>query len=265
MKFKQVIVVTKLSPKALRPQTKHIHRQTLRNVLRYLKTLPLSLRVFDRSRIQKPLRADLILTVGGDGTALAASHFAGQTPIFGINSAPQTSLGFFCLANPANFRRFLKQILNGKRKPLSIPRLETRLNGRRLKPYGLNELLFASRLQGETARYLLQIGNHKEEQKSSGVWVATGAGSTGAIHSAGGKKGSPFSKKLQYLVREPCRFPRNHFQLLRGFPNASQTIKITSQMRAGMVFIDGGKWHYKVPKGGVISVRGGMSPLKIFL
>lgn len=265
MSFKQVIVVTKLSPKALRLQTKHIHRQTLREVIRVLKTLPLSFRVLDRNRIQKPLRADLILTVGGDGTALAASHFAGQTPIFGINSAPQTSLGFFCLAGPGNFRRFLKQILNGKRKPLSIPRLEARLNGKKLKPYGLNELLFASRLQGETARYLLEVGSKKEEQKSSGIWIATGAGSTGAIHSAGGKRGDPFSKKLQYLVREPCRFPKNHFQLRRGFLNARKKIKIISQMREGMIFIDGGKWHYKVPKGGVISARGGAAPLKIFL
>ena len=265
MPFKQVIVVTKLNRKDLRPQSKQFHRETLKNVLRFLQSSAVKYRVANRNDLQKPLHADLIITVGGDGTLLAASHYAKNSPLFGINSAPQTSTGFFCLAGPKNFRRILKEILAGKRKPSLVPRLEVRLNRRKLKPYGLNDLLFASRLQGETARYTLCVGKKKEEQKSSGVWVATGAGSTGAIYSAGGKKTSPYSKNLQYVVREPCRFPKNNHRLLKGFIKTGETIKIISEMQQGMVFIDGGKWHYHVPKKSVITVRGGVSLQPIFL
>ena len=42
---------------------------------------------------------DLVVTVGGDGTLLAASHLLGpETPVLGVNSAPEHSVGFFCAA-----------------------------------------------------------------------------------------------------------------------------------------------------------------------
>lgn len=268
--MKQVVVITKLKRKDIRAKTRHIHHQTLASVLKFLDSLSIKYRVMDRSLLTRAIQVDLILTVGGDGTALAASHFAGHSPLFCINSAPATSTGFFCRAKPDTFRRELKQILTGRRHPVQIPRLAVYLNGRKLKPYGLNDVLVASKLQGETTRYRIQIGGRKgrcskEEHKSSGVWIATGAGSTAAIHSAGGKKDSPFSKRLQYKVREPCRFPKNHYGLLGGFVKTGETIKIVSEIRQGMVFIDGAKWRYPIPKHGILTVRGGVAPVNIYL
>ncbi|MBI4125171.1 MAG: NAD(+)/NADH kinase [Deltaproteobacteria bacterium] len=263
--MKQVIVVTKLKHKDLRKATRHIHNQTLQAVKEFLNGLRIRYRVVDRSRLQCPLKTDLIVTVGGDGTALAASHFAGSSPLFCINSAPSTSTGFFCRASSRNFRPRLQKILEGKISPQKLPRLAVYLQGRKLGPYGLNEVLFASKLQGETARYTLRVGRHGEYHKSSGVWVATGAGSTAAIHSAGGKQDSPRSGRLQYKVREPCRFPKSRYRLLSGFVQARGAIKIISGMDQGMVFIDGGKWRYPVPHQAVLTVRGNVAPLKIFL
>ena len=40
--------------------------------------------------------ASLVVTVGGDGTLLAASHHVGRAPILGVNSSPGSSVGFFC-------------------------------------------------------------------------------------------------------------------------------------------------------------------------
>lgn len=260
--MKQVIVVTKL--KDLREGTGPIHRQTLKAVIKFLDGLQVKYRLLERSRLTKTLKADLIVSVGGDGTALAASHFAGQTPLFCINSAPPTSTGFFCRATLKNFQGRLKKILNGKRRPTKLPRLAVTLRGRRLRPYALNEVLFASKLQGETARYMLQIGRRREDQKSSGVWVATGAGSTAAIHSAGGKKDSPLSRRLQYKVREPCRFPKSHYRLLGGFVPPGQKIIIHSKISQGMVFIDGAKWRYPVRRKTVLTVQGNAAALKIF-
>lgn len=265
MSRKQVAIVTKLRDFDLRPKTASVHRETLRKVGHFLKASGVQVRLYDRNRLCRPITADLILAIGGDGTAIATSHFADRTPLLGINSAPQTSIGFFCRANPSNFSRLLTSILQGRLKPKKVPRLEVTLNGKKFPYPGLNEVLLASELQGDTARYLLRIGHQEEEQKSSGVWVATGAGSTAVIRSAGGKKDSPFSKRLQYRVREPFCYPRHHYKLLHGFLKPGQTITLISQMHHGMIFMDGAKLHRRVPRHAKITVRGGMNPLTIFL
>ncbi|MDO8526943.1 MAG: NAD(+)/NADH kinase [Deltaproteobacteria bacterium] len=265
MKVKQVVVITKLHPNDLRPTTRHIHHQTLRAVIRLLKKMGIKHRVVNRNHLKKIIRADLIITVGGDGTTLAASHYTKGSPIFAINSAPLTSTGFFCLAKPHNFEKYLKAILEGKRKPIRVPRMKVKINSRTLPFLALNEVLFASRLQGDTARYQLHIGSKSEEQKSSGIWIATGAGSTGAILSAGGKKDVPSSKQVQYLVREPFSFPKIHYRLLQGFLKPNQKLTLTTEMHRGMIFIDGSKLNYHIAKGSRITVQGGVQPLKIFL
>lgn len=260
-----MVVVTKLKWADLRPASKQIHRETLKKVLNFLKGMPLSYKVIDRSHLKRKIKADLILAVGGDGTVLAASHFTKDAPILGINSAPKTSIGFFCKATPRNFPKILRKILSGKIRPKSVARLEVRVNGKKFPYPGLNDLLLASRLQGDTARYRLRIGKLEEEQKSSGIWIATGAGSTAVIRSAGGKKDSPFTKRLQYLVREPFGYPKRHYQLLHGFLKPQESLTLISEMHQGMIFIDGAKLHLRVPPKARIVVRGGIKPLNIFL
>ncbi len=264
MSIKQVAVVTKFHTRDLRQTSRHTHRDTLKKVLKTLDTLHIAHTRIDRVQFKKIIDADLVITVGGDGTVLAASHFVKKTPIFGINSAPQTSTGYLCVAQPKNFEHLLKQIVQGQRKPLSIPRLEVSVDGQKIPYLGLNDLLFACRLQGETARYFLQVGRNKEFQKSSGVWIATGAGSTAAIFSAGGKPFSMASKKLEYWVREPFQY-KNRYHLVRGFVKPGTSITLLPDMHQAMIFIDGGKIHYHVPKNARITVRGGIKPLALFL
>ena len=50
----------------------------------------------DEFRVVDPRGNDLVVTVGGDGTLLAASHGIAETPVLAINSAPGYSVGFFC-------------------------------------------------------------------------------------------------------------------------------------------------------------------------
>lgn len=262
--IKQVAVVTKFHTRDLRQITRHIHRNTLKAVLKTLRKWNLQPILINRVQFKKTIQADLVITVGGDGTVLAASHFVKQTPIFGINSAPTTSTGYLCVAHPKNFERLLKRVLAGKQKPRLLPRLQVSVNKTKIPFLALNDLLFACRLQGETARYTLQIGHKREFQKSSGIWIATGSGSTAAIFSAGGKPFSMTSKKMEYLVREPFQY-KIRYRLLRGLVNQRNKITIIPDMDQGMIFIDGGKLHYHVPKHARVTVRGGLKPLRLFL
>ena len=172
--------------------------------------------------------------------------------------------GAHLLADQKMRVKLLKKILAGKKEPLLIPRLEVSINQKKIPFLGLNDLLFACRLQGETARYTLQIGHHREFQKSSGIWVATGAGSTAALFSAGGKPFSMTSRKMEYWVREPFQY-KIRYRLLKGFVGPGQKITILPDMSHGIIFIDGGKIHYHVPKHARVTVRGGLKPLKLFL
>ena len=55
---------------------------------------------------------DLVITVGGDGTFLEASHhIKANTPILGVNSDPQRSVGFFVPAMQ-KILKFLQRLIN---------------------------------------------------------------------------------------------------------------------------------------------------------
>ena len=64
-------------------------------------------------------------------------------------------------------------------------------------------MIFSSRMPTPAAMtsYTLDIGSVSEPQRSSGLWIATAAGSTAAIRAAGGCILPLRSRKLQYLVR----------------------------------------------------------------
>ncbi len=55
-----------------------------------------------------------MITVGGDGTLLAASHSVRDVPILGINSAPGYSVGFFCAAARSDLMPMIGAALAGK-------------------------------------------------------------------------------------------------------------------------------------------------------
>src|SRR4029450_11290247 len=71
---------------------------------------------------------DLVISVGGDGTFLDASHYIDSIPLLGINSSRSSSFGHFCLANETNLGRILDEIQRGELEPLPLLRLELELN-----------------------------------------------------------------------------------------------------------------------------------------
>jgi NAD+ kinase len=153
--------------------------------------------------------AALVVTLGGDGTLLAASHHIGKkTPLLGINSDPLFSLGHFCAAVSGNFEKWLTRIFGKGVSMTEVTRMEILVGGKVVSKRVLNEALFSHTCPAAMTRFTLGV-RHKtwvetERYSCSGVWIGTGAGSTGAIASAGGKVQPPTSKKLQAVIREHC-------------------------------------------------------------
>jgi NAD+ kinase len=143
--------------------------------------------------------ADLVVTVGGDGTLLAASHGIGpMVPLLGINSAPDHSVGFFCGAVKGRVREALGAALGGALGRTELTRMRVELNAvgrpkRVLNDRVLNEALLCPPSPAATSRFILRLRGEdgrvvsEEEQKSSGLWIGPAAGSTAAQRSARGR------------------------------------------------------------------------------
>ena len=184
--------------------------------------------------------SDLVIAVGGDGTVLSSSHFLdGDIPLLGINSDPtrdgerevmkkadeRRSSGALCACTAANMEDFLPRFLAGEFPPEPRSRLQAVIRGSmtevKLRP-ALNDLLLAHPVPAAVSRFRLKLlekeGASAEDTNltarqlelgrmgfntwSSGLWVASATGSSGAVSSAGGTPLQPTSKSMQYLIRE---------------------------------------------------------------
>jgi NAD+ kinase len=209
--------------------------------------------------------ADFVVTIGGDGTALGASHYVRRGAMLSVNSAPGDSIGHFCSVQRRSFAERFDAILNDEWKPLELARLLIQLDGKPLPELALNDVLIAHDCPASTTRYLIRIGEHEEEHRSSGLWVSTAAGSTAGICSAGGKKMPRRSKRIQYLIRELYREPNRDYQLTRGFIDPGETITIASKMAQGELYVDGARTLYPFPFGTRARITTAEENLRLFL
>jgi len=206
---------------------------------------------------------DLVVTVGGDGTFLDASHSVKNVPMLGVNSSLSSSVGHFCCSHVHNFAETLKKIMSGDMRPRLRYRLQVEVNEKVLPIFPLNEVLFTHQIPAGTTRYRLMIGDKEEAHKSSGIWISTASGSTGAIMSAGGTPHTQPDKALQYLVREPYIRGANAPELLRGY--SEDPIQIYSTSSHGAIFIDGPGERLDLDFGAKIVFRPGAAALPAFV
>ncbi len=221
----------------------------------------------DFSAAEKKLinKAELVISVGGDGTALGASHYITHGALLGVNSAPGDSIGHFCHANRSDFKTKFSQIVNEQWKPSEIARLSIELDGRILPEPALNDVLIAHDCPAATTRYIIQRGEQQEEHRSSGIWISAPAGSTAGIKSAGGKIMKLNARRLQFYVRELYREPNREYSITNGFLEAGEILTVASKMPEAHLYIDGSRTSYKFLFGSRAKLQVADCPLRIFL
>ncbi len=218
-----------------------IHQETLKRAKRALREL--GARAVLRYR-PEPMPEegtwDFIVTLGGDGTLLWASHLADSgTPMIAINSAPDTSVGYFCAGDGHDVDEVLAEALAGRLRSSRLARMRVEVGDRLISTRVLNDMLYCHESPAATSRYILEHEGRPERQMSSGVWAGPAAGSTAALRSAGGKVLPIGSQKLQFVVREPYRGVDHRYELIKGFVPPGEDLKITSRMTKGRIFLDG--------------------------
>ncbi len=205
--------------------------------------------------------ASLVITIGGDGTFLTVARHVGSTPMLGINSSPSTSTGHYCSATTHTFAAILDGVLNGL-SPVPLTRIAAFVEGEPVRPFALNDVLFAHRSPVASSRYALKVDDRSELQLSSGIWISTATGSTAAILSAGGSEMKADDPRLQFRVREPYSRGENRLMLLSGF---CETLEIVSRSDKNALFLDGHQDPVTVPFGARVRIERANEPLFAFL
>ena len=212
---------------------------------------------------------DLVVTVGGDGTLLSASHQIGPNlPLLGVNSAPDHSVGFFCAARKGSVKATLRTALDGSLKRVELSRMQVDLNDKPIHARVLNEALFCHASPAATSKYILRVYSpdgqmDEEEQRSSGMWIGPAAGSTAAQKSAGGKVLPLTSRKIQYVVREPYTPYGVPLRLVVGLVDEGGKLSISNKMREAKIFLDGHHTVFDLAIGDVVTMRRSDEPLTV--
>lgn len=230
-----------------------------------LRSRNLEVRVRYRVKREDIVWADLLVAVGGDGTFLHASHHLEEgdtTPIIAVNSSPASSYGYFCAATQETFPAWLSGISEGLIGTSSLFRMRVFKN-HVLQPIRvLNDCLFAAEIAACTTRYQIAYRDHAQLQKSSGVWIATAAGSTAGIRSAGGVIEPLHHSRLQFWVRE--LFPENLVgePIRHGFIERADDFRIVSRIANAKLFFDGPRLATDVAYGDIVSFAPTVRPVE---
>ncbi|XP_051126306.1 NADH kinase [Andrographis paniculata] len=241
-----------------------------------------------RGHVSGPIRGvDLVVTIGGDGTLLQASHLMDDDsiPVLGVNSDPTRpheveelndefdatrSTGYLCAATPDTFEQILDGILENRCRPSELARMAVSINSNMVQTSALNDILLAHPCPAAVSRFSFRVKRNGEPLtslvhcRSSGLRVSTAAGSTAAMHSAGGSAMPILSKELQYMVREPIsQMPNAH--LMHGWVKSSETMNISWFCREGILYIDGSHVVHSVQLGDTIELSSRAPALKVYL
>ena len=260
MKINNILVVY------AKPSNKQ-EKSTLQIVKNTLKKHKINYNSVNREKLNKNLfqNKDLIIAAGGDGTFLRASQFIfDKTPLLGVNSDPRYKEGFFMVADKKNFEQKFKEVLRRNYKIKKLQRLEAYISNKKISELALNEFYVASEKQHHTARYFLNVRGKKERQKSSGVLIATAAGSNAWIKSAGGKILPLNSNKFEYLVREPyCGRVSAKCSLVNNVLNINEKIEIMFEVGNGILIADSLSREHRFKAGKKVTVEMSKKPLYI--
>ncbi len=239
------------------------HKKTLRNVKQALTDKGIRFKEIYRARHIDYSPYDFVISVGGDGTFIEASRLITNQLILGVNSNPISSFGNFCPCNRNTFESYIDTILNDAFRSQIINRLDLHVNNKKHDFRVMNDILIAHAHPGAMSHYRIKIEEIEEDQKGSGIWISTAAGSTGAIAAAGGKVLPKRSKKIQYWPRELFRGEKEAYQLKGGVIKANGSIMVQSLMREGMIYVDGAHLRIAFPHGSKLVVSNAKFPLRM--
>ena len=203
-------------------------------------------------------QADLIISLGGDGTMLIAAKEAirGNIPVLAINMG---SLGYLAEVKPQEAVQMMQDYENGNYKTEERSFLKVKYEDNVF--YALNELVIT---KGGHEAHLIQVEVYSNDAfvnkyRADGIIVATPTGSTAYSLSAGGSIVHPGLNALTITPLAPQSLTARPI-IVNGCEVLS--FKATSRDDAVHLNIDGNQW-FQIKKGDLISARISNKKVKI--
>jgi NAD kinase len=199
-------------------------------------------------------KEDIVVTLGQDGLVANTAKYVGAQPIVAVNPEPGRFDGILLPFLPDQAGVAVTHVIEAKAAIRGITLAEARLSdGQRLLAF--NDLFLGARSH-VSALYRIKCGDKSEIQSSSGVLVATGAGSTGWMSSVfnmasgvarfcGGSSVKSIrlpweDRRLLYVVREPFISRHSQAGIVAGMLETGEELILESLMPSGgAVFSDG--------------------------
>ena len=181
--------------------------------------------------------ADMVISIGGDGTFLKAARKVGSKgiPIIGINTG---RLGFLADIHPDDIEQTIDDILNGNYDIEERSVLQLNCNHPAIDhPFALNEISILKRDDASMITIHTHIDNsYLATYQSDGLIIATPTGSTAYSLSVGGPIIEPNTKTLIITPIAP------HSLNVRPFvirDNIKVNLKIESRSHNYLISLDG--------------------------
>ena len=195
-------------------------------------------------------QADLIISLGGDGTMLISAKEAirGNIPVLAVNMG---SLGYLAEVKPQDAVKMMQDYGNGNYKIEERSFLEVKYEDNIF--YALNELVIT---KGGHEAHLIQVEVYSNDvfvnkYRADGIIVATPTGSTAYSLSAGGSIVHPGLNALTITPLAPQSLTARPI-IVNGCEVLS--FKATSRDDAVHLNIDGNQW-FQIKKGDLVSAR----------
>lgn len=200
---------------------------------------------------------DLVATVGPDGLVVNVAKYLAEQPIVAINPDPAEVEGVLLPFVVTDVQSVFHDAIFGATRATSVTMAEALLSdGQRLLAF--NDLFVGARSH-VSARYRVAHRDQAEEHSSSGILIATGAGSTGWLRSVyagaarvahgSGRRSSETTEvgrfawdaeRLVYVVREPWPSKTTGANIVLGVITREHPLTVVSRMADnGVIFSDG--------------------------
>ena len=149
-------------------------------------------------RILPAHKADVLITIGGDGTILYNKNRY-RKPVWAIGS----DTSFLCQSNIKRWKKELETLLERGYSLQKRSMLEAKLDGKCL-PDALNEIVVRSRLH-RVLGVKLSVGRRVWRFLCDGLIISTATGSTAYAYSAGGREMKAEDRRIQVVPIAPYR------------------------------------------------------------
>ena len=205
-------------------------------------------------------KADIVLSIGGDGTFLETSKIT-DNPIIGVNTG---TLGYLTEVNPDNLKSSLIDILNGNYHIENRMMLEGKVikqNGDEIRiPEALNEIAISKNINGVVRFDVLVSEKLINSYTADGILVCTPTGSTAYNLSCGGPIVDPTAEILTLTPIAP------HTVINRSIVLSNESvvkIKITELRNKTSAYVLRDGIEIEIESGDVVEIKKSARTTKI--